>query len=393
MRFLVVAPQLGLEPSGEVIPGGLQQFCRCVVRALASSPSITRLGVWSQVDRPGSEAVTRAMLNIHAHAYLEFDVRAFGGRRSTLAAALAFANVSRSYDAVMYMLVNQSVLSLLPWSLPYSVWEIGQELFEPVSMGRRRALHRADTLLSISHNTAVVAAKRNPGIAPAIVVHPCLEPPLFAPEADHDEIADEAYDPALRERAVAIVANMHRGLLYKGHQQLIAGWPEVVQACPEAELWIVGGGDDRSEIEACLDPLPQAAARRVKFFGRLDDAGLAEVYRRCRMFAMPSAGEGFGLVFVEAARYGLPSIGGKYDSVKEIIVHNATGLLVEQHPHDIAFACLRLLRDDALAQRLGDAGRRRCLGMFRFRHFRERLLAALGFASSAGSTPAAARTE
>ena len=98
---------------------------------------------------------------------------------------------------------------------------------------------------------------------------------------------------------------------------------------------------------------------------------------------MPSAGEGFGLVFVEAARYGLPSIGGKYDSAKEVIVDGATGLLVEQHPHDVAVACLRLLRDDALAQRLGDAGRRRYLERFRFCHFRARLLGALGFASAA----------
>jgi phosphatidylinositol alpha-1,6-mannosyltransferase len=205
-------------------------------------------------------------------------------------------------------------------------------------------------------------------------------------------MAEEAYDPARREPAVAIVGNMHQGLLYKGHQQLIAGWPEVVRACPEAELWIVGGGGGRGEIEARLETLPRAAARRIKFLGRLGDAELNEVYRRCRVFAMPSAGEGFGLVFVEAARHGLPSIGGKYDSAKEIIVHNATGLIVEQHPHDIAFACVRLLRDDALAQRLGEAGRRRYLEGFRFCHFRARLLAALGLAGSPGSKAAANRT-
>jgi glycosyltransferase involved in cell wall biosynthesis len=74
--------------------------------------------------------------------------------------------------------------------------------------------------------------------------------------------------------------------------------------------------------------------------------------------------------------------------VKEIIVDGATGLLVEQDPHDVAVACLRLLRDDALAQRLGEAGRRRYLEGFRFCHFRARLLAALGFACAAASKPA-----
>ena len=93
---------------------------------------------------------------------------------------------------------------------------------------------------------------------------------------------------------------------------------------------------------------------------------------------MPSNGEGFGLVFVEAARYGIPCIGGKHDSVKEIVLHNETGLLVERDPHEIACACVQLLTDDDMAQRLGAAARQRYLDYFRFQHFRERLLQTLG---------------
>jgi glycosyltransferase involved in cell wall biosynthesis len=113
------------------------------------------------------------------------------------------------------------------------------------------------------------------------------------------------------------------------------------------------------------------------FMGHLGDEALQECYRQCRVFAMPSTGEGFGLVFVEAARYGLPSIGGKHDSVKEIVLDGQTGLLVEQDSHEIALACVRLLTDDNLAQKLGDAARRRYLRHFRFQHFRVRLLQTL----------------
>jgi len=120
-------------------------------------------------------------------------------------------------------------------------------------------------------------------------------------------------------------------MMYKGHQQLIAAWPQVVSICPSAQLWIVGRGDGASLLQEQVSLLPDAAGRQIRFFGAVPAADLDMLYRSARVFAMPSAGEGFGLVFVEAARYGVPCIGGKYDSAREIIRHNQTGLLSEQH--------------------------------------------------------------
>jgi glycosyltransferase involved in cell wall biosynthesis len=118
-------------------------------------------------------------------------------------------------------------------------------------------------------------------------------------------------------------------------------------------------------------------ARRIIFFGRLDKDALDRAYRTCRVFAMPSTGEGFGLVFVEAGCFGVPCVGGKRDGAKEIILHGQTGLLVEQRPEDVAAACLRLLADDDLARRMGNAGQQRYLDHFQFHHFRDRLLQAI----------------
>ena len=116
----------------------------------------------------------------------------------------------------------------------------------------------------------------------------------------------------------------------------------------------------------------------IHFFGAVSESDLARLYRTARVFAMPSTREGFGLVLVEAARHGLPCIACKYDAAREIILHDQTGLLTEQHPHDIALACIRLLTDDADAERLGEAGRLRYWNNFRFTHFRERLLSSMG---------------
>jgi phosphatidyl-myo-inositol dimannoside synthase len=209
------------------------------------------------------------------------------------------------------------------------------------------------------------------------VVYLCVEPPLFAPEPALDPAANIAYNPSQRQPAVMIVGSMYRALNYKGHRELIAGWPQVLAACPDAQLWVVGGGDIVDEFKAQAAALPGGAGAQVLFLGRLSDSDLQTRYAQCRVFAMPSSGEGFGLVFAEAMRYGLPCIGGKYDSVREVVQDNITGLLVEQTPSAVAEACLRLLTDDDLAARFGAAGRQRYLNEFRFAQFRARLLAAM----------------
>ncbi len=380
MRYLVIAPQLGYELTGDIVPGGLLQFGRCVVRAMASFPQIQKLGVWCQVDPIGVEDLIKKTVMSYAHSSIQLDVQGFSNSRTRLASKLMASNIQGEYDRVMYLLVNQSSLSRLPLHPPYDVWEIGEELFlRKLSKIRRYSLQKADRLLSISQNTAIRAMQTVSGLPESQVVHLCLEPPLYAVESDIDVKAERPYLVSSRKRAVLIVANMHINLLYKGHQQLILGWPRVIEACPDARLWIVGDGSGRSVIEALADTLEPHVRQSIELQGRIDDESLSILYEQCRVFAMPSTGEGFGLVFVEAARYGIPCIGGKYDSVREIIIDNETGLLVEQDPDEVAQACIKLLTNDNLAEQLGNAAQQRYLQTFRFSHFQARLATALGF--------------
>ena len=208
MRYLFVASRLGFAHQGRLSPGGLEQAGRCVARALASSRAIEKLGVWSQVEQHGVEPVIRQVIGVHAHSALDLEVRVFGGSRLRLMAAVGNACRRQAYDRVMYMFVNQAVLSMLPRHPPYAVWEIGVELFQRVSWSKRRALRRTDTLLSISHHTAKIAVQNNPGLPDSRVVHLCLEPPLFVAELQNDPVTEERYRPAERSRAVLIVGSM-----------------------------------------------------------------------------------------------------------------------------------------------------------------------------------------
>jgi phosphatidyl-myo-inositol dimannoside synthase len=378
MKLLVITPQLGFEPKGQIIPGGLQQFSRCIARALASSPQITHLGIWAQVDAAETVPLVRKMLESHRHDKIALDVRCFGGSKLRLAGAMMLAILSHQYDQVMYLLVNQAELYLLPGHPPYSVWEIGEELFQPAQPRRFQALMHAERLFSISHSTSAIAQKHNPGLPDATVVHLCDEPPLYEAPNDSVFVLQLApYHAADRQPAVMILARLDLAHLYKGHKELIVAWSQVVAQVPNAELWIVGDGNARELLQNEAAALGADVAQQIRFFGRQADEAVDQLFRQVRVFAMPSTKEGFGIVFVEAARYGIPCIGGKHDSVKEIMLDGQTGLLVEQNVEEIASACIRLLTDDALANQYGEAGRQRYLNYFRFEHFRERLLNAL----------------
>jgi phosphatidylinositol alpha-1,6-mannosyltransferase len=89
--------------------------------------------------------------------------------------------------------------------------------------------------------------------------------------------------------------------------------------------------------------------------------------RRASLFAMPSrlpsgssAGEGFGIVYMEAAAYGKPVVAGNVAGALDAVADGESGVLVDpSDPHAVAEAISRLLLDRELARRLGMAGAER----------------------------------
>jgi glycosyltransferase involved in cell wall biosynthesis len=81
---------------------------------------------------------------------------------------------------------------------------------------------------------------------------------------------------------------------------------------------------------------------------------------RIAVFAMPSAREGFGLVYLEAMRAGRPCIGSTSDAAGDIIVQGETGFLVDRADGPaLSGAIVSLLTDGARRAAMGEAGRKR----------------------------------
>ena len=90
---------------------------------------------------------------------------------------------------------------------------------------------------------------------------------------------------------------------------------------------IVGDGDDRARLEKLADELD--VRDLVIFAGKVPAEELCDHYNLCDLFAMPSTGEGFGIVFLEALACGKPVIAGNKDASRDAILDGELGMLVD----------------------------------------------------------------
>ncbi|MEI7512784.1 MAG: glycosyltransferase family 4 protein [Candidatus Uhrbacteria bacterium] len=136
----------------------------------------------------------------------------------------------------------------------------------------------------------------------------------------------------------------------------------------DVHLTIIGDGQDLERLRSLASNLGE----RVRFLTNIEDAERDAWYAASDAFALPVRDEGndvegFGIVFLEAALAGLPTIAGNSGGAVEAVVDEKTGLHVD--PNDIqmiAGAISRLRGDVELRSRLGEAGKARAARDFRW---------------------------
>ena len=143
-------------------------------------------------------------------------------------------------------------------------------------------------------------------------------------------------------------------------------------AVPDARLLIVGGGTGLDAMRALAKA--SSAANNIELTGFLPQHQIDALWSRAHVFAMPSRQEGFGLVYIEAMRYGVPVIASTQDAGQEINLHGVTGYNADlDREGDLAGRIIELLSDKALARRFGENGREHWRANFRFSAFRRRM--------------------
>jgi phosphatidylinositol alpha-1,6-mannosyltransferase len=124
---------------------------------------------------------------------------------------------------------------------------------------------------------------------------------------------------------------------------------------------LAGTGEEEYRRE--LEILAQSRGVAVTFLGEVADEHLAEVYAGCDLYVMSSrilsrSVEGFGMTYLEAGIFAKPVVGYRTGGVEGAVLHEQTGLLVEEG--DVAAlsgAIQRLLENRDLQQKFGQQGR------------------------------------
>ncbi len=213
------------------------------------------------------------------------------------------------------------------------------------------AARRADAVIAVSSYTAALV--RATGVTP-------VDLRLIPPGVELPE--DPTPQPSERPTLLTI-ARLNDG--YKGHDVLIRALALVRAQVPRVEWIVIGDGPLRPGLEQLAGSL--GVADSVRFLGATSDEQRNRWLRRADVFAMPSrlpggglAGEGFGIVYLEAAAYAKPVVAGNVAGAVDAVLDGETGLLVDPtDPVAVAEAITKLLLDGELARRLGRAGAER----------------------------------
>jgi glycosyltransferase involved in cell wall biosynthesis len=215
--------------------------------------------------------------------------------------------------------------------IPYWIVAHGTESWTIQRPTLQKALYHADRILAVSSYTRdriLNAHNLNPE-------NVSLLPNTFDEHrfriAPKPQKLLERYGLTANQPLILTVGRLDSRDRYKGYDQILHALPKIRSSIPNIHYIIVGKGDDRSRLEQLIHQLQLQDC--VTLAGFIPDRELCDHYNLCDLFAMPSKGEGFGIVYLEALACGKPVLGGNQDGAIDALRQGELGALV--NPDDV----------------------------------------------------------
>lgn len=326
--------------------GGIQRFNQRIVDALTSGDG-----------RPFTKVTILSLRDSAPRALPEGCVFVgCGGRR--LKFVLTFAGrLLRDRPSVVFLgHVNLAILSVITCAFAagaaavlfvhgIEVW--GDEKERPIPWFERAVVRRLiDVVISVSSFTESLMSRAY-----------CLPAAKFRRLNNAIDMAEGAARassaPKKVRRRLISVARLDEA--YKGIGHVVIAVARLRKKFPDIEYLVVGDGRLKPELIALARALRIDGC--VRFCGELTELDLAAAYRESDVFVLSSRKEGFGIVFLEAWKHGLPVVCGNADASTEVVTHGHDGLVVDPDDIDALSAAIdRMLSNDELSRRMAQAG-------------------------------------
>lgn len=300
--------------------GGIALYSRDLLFAVAAHPNCREVVALPRLmpDSPGALP--------HGLTYRTY---ASNGKLRYLLEYLRLLFDGRGIDAIVCGHINLLPLAAAArwWSgAPLLLCIYGIEAWKrPASTFVMTALRRVDQFLSISEITRNRfldwAQLRSDG--------------HVVPNAIHlDWYSPGPKDPRLLARyglegrtVLMTVGRLAPSERYKGFDEVIEALPSLIRRRPDLAYLIVGDGADRRRLE--LKARELGLEQVVKFAGHVDEAEKPAHYQLADAYVMPSHGEGFGFVLLEALASGIPVLASKLDGSREALRNGKLGIIVD----------------------------------------------------------------
>ena len=356
--------------------GGIQTFSRFLVRGLRDIFRDAEIAVLSKNDTsypdPGSDPANRFTPLGWWHPKL---------RTLAFVDELFHAAIRERPDFIITAHVNFAPVAYWLQKLfriPYVAVGHGVEVWEIRSRPVRSALQAANRLIAVSHFTRERMASTLGVEEKRIILLPnTFDPEQFYPERKPHFLL-KRYGLAAGQPIILTIARLASAERYKGYDQILRALPSIRQQHPDVHYVLGGRGPDRPRVEKLMRELDLTA--NVTLAGYVPDYELRNHYNLCDVFAMPSKGEGFGIVFLEALGCGKPVLAGNKDGSVDAVLNGELGALVDpDNVSDIASSLGNIINDSREPGRDGanEKLRSRVMAAYGYDHFRETLAAVL----------------
>jgi glycosyltransferase involved in cell wall biosynthesis len=258
--------------------------------------------------------------------------------------------------------------------IPYWIVTYGIEAWGTRSALLRRSVLAADHILAMSHFTEekITGEFGMPAGRVSVLPGSC-DFDLFRIKPKPQALLDQ-YGLNATQPVILTVCRLDRSEQYKGCDKVIEAMPGLIRKFPDIRYILIGYGSDRDRVQALVRGLQ--LDKHVILPGKITGEELCDHYNLCDVFAMPSKGEGFGIVFLEALACGKPVLAGNQDGSVDALRNGELGVLVD--PNDagqIEENLFRILNHEHPNKTLYDPQllRRKAIGYFGFDKFKSTL--------------------
>jgi len=334
--------------------GGIAQFNRDFVRALVLSPGVVSVKILPRIapDPTGQlpPGVTQASAIFGRVAY----------------SARAMFEIAKDPPDVIFC--GHVFMAGLAWVLARMIGAKlviaahGIEVWDRPNWIARKAMRSAEFIVCASRDTRSRMLRSLDLIPENVIVINNTVSDVFTPGESQSRRRELGLGSSIVLLSISRLDSSQR---YKGQDRVIPLLPGLLAAGLDVVYLIGGEGPDRARLERLA--MEFGVSAEVRFLGRVPAEALPDLYRAADLFVMPSSGEGFGIVYLEAMASGTPALGLAVGGATDALAEGALGYCVSESKLALALSAALAVPRDAtgLTQKVRDR--------FGFEKFQQRI--------------------